>query len=160
MIRTVALAAILAVAPTALMAADSPDLLKRKFATDPAACKAEAGADDADALTLDKTGIYGVEFSCSFLDFWPHLGSDGKIADVVVLASCGDDSGITRPDLITIVPQSPEELQVQSQNEYVQTEVAASLAPAPADNGGDNANAEDDNVPSFDYVTATYTLCK
>ena len=133
------------------IAGDMPDFLNKKYATDPAACKGPIGDDNADALVLDKTGIAGLEFGCSYLDFWP--GKDGA---VTALVSCGDDSGITRPDLLSIIDNGNGEVRVQSQNEFVMGSVANSLTPPPAEEGKDET---DNGEISFDYVSGTYALC-
>lgn len=135
------------------VAADTPDFLKDKYASDPAACKAGDGAEESGALTLDKDGFSGTEFTCSFLDFWNEL-QDGKVVGHVALMSCGDDSGVTRPDFVTIVPEEDGTLRVQSQNEYLITESSAMVAP-PEDNSEEGAGFE-----PFEFVTAIYSKCE
>lgn len=133
------------------LAGDMPDLFNKKYATDPAACKAAQGSEQVDALVLDKTGIFGLEFSCTYVDFW-----SGKDGVTTVLVTCGDDTGITRPDLLSVIDDGNGEIRVQSQNEFVMSSVANGLAPPPAEDGKDET---DNGEISFDYVSGTYALC-
>ena len=133
------------------IAGDMPDFLNKKYATDPAVCKGTQGDEESYGLTLDKTGIAGVEFSCTYLDFWPGEGNS-----VTALVSCGDDSGITRADFLSIIKDDNGELRVQSQNEYIMTTLANSLTPPPAE---DDKNGTDSGEVSFDYVSNTYAPC-
>ena len=154
--QNLTLAALCACFALPAVAGDLPDYLKdKKYATDAIACGTDHGEDEAGALAIDKAGIFGYEFGCSFLDFWHHKDAEGGLLDVTVLASCGDDSGITRPDMITIIKDSDDTLRVQSQNEFVQGEMAAMTTQPPAE------GEENESEPlNFDFVSATYTLCK
>ena len=134
------------------LAADAPAFLNDKFASDPEACKKDANMEELDALTIDKSGIFGFEFGCTFLEFWNEQ-QDGKTKSTIALASCGDDSGIIRPDMITMILEGEGELRVQSQNEYAITEAIASLSQGAGENAGED-------FQPYEYVTATYTKCK
>ncbi len=136
------------------LAADVPDVLKDKYASDAAACKAGAESEEIGSLTLDKDGFKGTEFSCSFLQFWKEE-QDGKVTAYTALMSCGDDTGVTRPDFVTIVPGQDGTLRVQSQNEYLITEATAMNAPADGQDGDNEGGFE-----PFEFVSATYTKCK
>ena len=154
--RKLALVALCTSLAAPAFAGELPAFLKdKKYATDAIACSADHGENEVGALAIDKAGIFGYEFGCTFLEFWHHSDAEGALLDVTALVSCGDDSGITRPDMITIIKDSDETLRVQSQNEFVQGELAAMSAPTPAE------GEEDSDEPiNFDFVSATYTLCK
>jgi|GEM_PF-3106928 len=118
---------------------EAPDFLKHRYAARPEAC---ATTDEVEkrGLVIADEAISGTEFGCAFLTYTPVVWDENfPPQEYVVLASCGDDSGITRPDLISIM-QYGDELKVQSQNEYVEM-----LA------------KETWNQPGF--VSRTYTKC-
>ncbi|MGF1501297.1 MAG: hypothetical protein ACFBSD_05735 [Paracoccaceae bacterium] len=94
-----------------------PEWLSGRYASDPAACPADGLAEDA--LVLDAPLLTGYEFGCVLLGFWPVRWSPTDPGEATVaLASCGDDSGITRPDLLSIIREPDGTLTLQSQNEY------------------------------------------
>ena len=137
--------------------ADAPDFIDGTYATDPKACKADANPEETQALTIDSNGIYGFEFGCTFLDNWSELNGE-ETTGYIALASCGDDSGIIRPDFISIIPEGDDELRVQSQNEYAISEALALSKPGknePAKEG--EAEAEDES--SYEFVSAIYKKC-
>lgn len=82
------------------VAEEVPDFLAngKTYASDWRACVgfADGGAPD-DSNTLDATGVYGYEFACTFVDFTP-VKFEGRTTGYLARASCGDDSGINRPD--------------------------------------------------------------
>jgi hypothetical protein len=105
--------------PIQAFAGEAPAFLSgdRTWGSSPQACKAIDG-EDAMAFTLSRKGIYGLEFGCNFLDFLPvRDGEGGEVFAVVAIASCGDDSGISRPDLFNI-SVNENTLYVTSQNDY------------------------------------------
>ena len=114
--------------PTCAMAAGVPEFLKgKRYTYSEETCvgedelPAEEDADITTTLEVNEAGIFAYEFGCIFLDFWPgDTDSDMPFLQTVV-ASCGDDSGVTRPDLISLVfdTSEPESVTVTSQNEYV-----------------------------------------
>lgn len=99
------------------------DFLKgQRFTYSENACKGEPEPEVTDDLAIlstlevNEAGVFGYEFGCEFLQFLP--GGDSPYQTVI--ASCGDDSGITRPDMITLLySEEPQSVTVQSQNEYV-----------------------------------------
>ncbi|MGD1935348.1 MAG: hypothetical protein ACFB0Z_12725 [Candidatus Phaeomarinobacter sp.] len=97
----------------------APDFLKHKYAANPEAC-AKSDAVEKRGLVIADGSISGTEFGCAFLTYTPVVwDKDFPPQEYVVLASCGDDSGITRPDHLSIINYG-DKLQVQSQNEYVE----------------------------------------
>lgn len=76
-------------------------------------------------LHVNKSGLYGYELGCTFLQFLPERDPESKdIYGWLVIAQCGDDSGITRPDMFSLhYNESGPSLTVQSQNEYVASSV-------------------------------------
>ena len=131
---------------------DAPNFLKgRTFATESANCK---GADDGDGLQLNREGIFGQEFSCSFVGF--KIDKDtasGRVFSVVATASCSDDSGISRPDLINLSPYiEGGEVYVQSQNEYLLYETEVMIA--------QQAGKEIPQKYTYAYVSDTYKICE
>ena len=97
----------------------APDFLKHTYAERPEACAADQYGERK-GLQISDRAISGTEFGCTFLNYTPvSWGPGHDINEYVVLVSCGDDSGITRPDHLSII-HSNGELRVQSQNEYVE----------------------------------------
>ncbi len=135
-----------------VFAGDLPEFLKQDvYTTDKKSC---GDTDDADGLQLSKEGIFGQEFSCTFVRFDEDADPDtGQLFSVVATANCGDDSGITRPDMITLSPYAEEgQVMVQSQNEYILSEVEIMIA---LEFGND--------VPEKSghfWVSNTYNICK
>ena len=77
----------------------------------------------------------------------------GRIFNVVATASCGDDSGISRPDLINLSPYiEGGQVFVQSQNEYVVSESVIAVA--------QNLGREIPQEPAYAWVSQTYNLCE
>lgn len=134
------------------IAGDAPDFLKgRTFATDVESC---SEASDGDGLLLTKQGIFGPEFGCSFLGFKEDRDPDtGRLFLVVATANCGDDSGINRPDMITLSPYiEGGQVIVQSQNEYVISEVEYLVAT--------KLGQEPPEKSEYAWVSDTYNLCE
>ncbi len=125
--------AILAI-PGAATAAGLPEYLSgKRYMFSENACRYEpepdAGEDTTFLSTLEvnEAGIFGYEFGCEFLEFWPGDAQSDTPFIQTVLASCGDDSGITRPDVISLVFNTEEpSVTVQSQNEFVMGEAVIS----------------------------------
>jgi hypothetical protein len=114
----------LALLATGSAIAGPPEFLsgKRYTATEAGCTGGGEETDDIGTLLeLNETGIYTYEFGCSFLEFWPGDDPNSEQFLQTVLASCGDDSGITRPDTFSLVFNDGDvpSVVVQSQNEYV-----------------------------------------
>ena len=150
MLRLIVAFLSMALAAEFASAADAPKFLKgKKYSTDPAECSVAEPAE-SEALVLSEQGVFGYEFGCVFVGFFEEKSADNSSVSHIAVASCGDDSGITRPDLITLILQPDKRtLTVQSQNEYV---VAEAVRLAKKDQQGD-----DDNLS---FVSKDYTLCK
>lgn len=108
------------------LAQEIPDFLKdRVYTTDTSKC---GDSTQDDSLQLSREGIFGYEFGCTFLGFDMEVDKDtGKTYLAVVKANCGDDTGINRPDLITLIPQDEHTVMVQSQNEFIIAEAQIHL---------------------------------
>ena len=134
------------------MASDLPLFLKDKvYSTDPSKC---GDVTKDDSLQLSKEGVFGVEFGCTFLGFDVEADKDtGKIYIAVARANCGDDSGINRPDNITLIPQDENTISVQSQNEYIISEAQILLSQRLPEN-----IKLADEYPN--YVSRDYKICK
>ena len=123
----VLLALLIVAIPATVMAAGPPEYLKgKRYFFSENACRYEPEPDTGEdtsflsTLEVNETGIFGYEFGCEFLEFWPGDAESDTPFIQTVLASCGDDSGITRPDVISLVFNTEEpSVTVQSQNEYV-----------------------------------------
>ncbi len=134
------------------LAKDVPLFLKDKvYSTDPTKC---GDATEDDSLQLSKEGIFGNEFGCTFLSFKQEADKDtGQIYLAVGHANCGDDSGINRPDNITLIPQDENTITVQSQNEYIISEAQILLSQRLPE-----GTKLADSFP--DYVSRDYKICK
>jgi len=97
---------------------DAPGFLggDAKYVTKAEVCTSE---ELDDALQISERGMFGYEFGCNFLDFLEVKDSDGQAYQFMAVAACGDDSGVTRPDLIMLTPSDDGMLRVTSQNDYV-----------------------------------------
>jgi hypothetical protein len=122
------LALLILAIPANAMAAGPPDLLKgQRFTYSEQSCRGEPEPETDDmtailsTLEVNEAGIFAYEFGCAFLEFWPGDEASDMPYNQTVLASCGDDSGITRPDVISLVFDTGESqsVTVTSQNEYV-----------------------------------------
>ena len=121
------LALLIMAIPASAVGAGIPDLLKgQRFTYSEQSCRGEPEAETDDmteilsTLEVNEAGIFAYEFGCIFLEFWPGDAASDMPYNQTVLASCGDDSGITRPDVISLVfSEEPPNVTVQSQNEYV-----------------------------------------
>ena len=134
------------------IAKDLPDFLKDKvYSTDPSKC---GDVTEDDSLQLSKEGVFGFEFGCAFLGFDVEKDADtGKTYIAVGRANCADDSGINRPDNITLVDQGEGTISVQSQNEYIISQTRILLAQKLSENIEVAVNS-----PS--YVSREYKICK
>lgn len=135
-------------------AADTPEFLVGKlYSTDAAQC-GDIVESDGNTLQLSREGIYAEEFSCQFVSFKTDADpATGRIYGVVATTSCSDDSGITRPDLISMShDEEGGQVFVQSQNEYLLGETEIMIA-----------QQLEKDIPeknSFSWVSNTYTICK
>lgn len=107
------------------LAADVPSFFAsgQYYAETPEDCVAPGAETDRERpMTLNGEGVSAHEFGCYFVEFKPvknPFAEAGSEPDTwLATASCGDDSGITRPDIfnISIYEQS---LWVTSQNDYL-----------------------------------------
>jgi len=133
-------------------ASDVPDFLKdRVYSTDPSQC---GDTTQDTSLQLSREGVFGLEFGCTFLGFDIEKDKDtGRTYLAVGRANCGDDSGINRPDTITMIVQNETSVTVQSQNEFVISEAQILLSQRLPENitlAGELPN----------YLSRNYTLCK
>ncbi|MFZ2103004.1 MAG: hypothetical protein WAU86_20815, partial [Oricola sp.] len=89
-----------------------------KYASDSASCAAEV--EEAEGYQLTATGLYAYEFGCTFTSFEAIRFDDGDNDpdQFIGIASCGDDSGISRPDMILMMPSGEDMLFLTSQNDY------------------------------------------
>lgn len=115
------LAAVL-VYSAASYAQDTGYFLSGKYTSDKSPQKrCDAERDEGNYLVLDRDGIRNFALSCDFITFNIR---PGDFVTHIVVASCGDDSGVTRGDLITLIPETDGRIRVQSQNEYVASEIS------------------------------------
>ena len=139
---------------TVVFAGEVPTFLDGKlYSTDASQC-GDIVDSNGDTLQLSREGIYAEEFSCQFVDFKTDVDPQtGRVFGVVATASCSDDSGITRPDLISMSHyEDGGQVFVQSQNEYLLGETEIMIAqqlekPFPERN-------------SYAWVSNTYNICK
>ena len=120
--RKIFLAIIVALAaPVPALADGLPEFLSggQVWATDPAGCAAGEGGEEV-YFTLRADGVYGYEFGCTFAQFLPARTSEGETVGWIAIASCGDDSGISRPDLFNLSAYDST-LTVTAQNEWNST---------------------------------------
>ena len=100
-------------------AAELPPFLSagQVWSTDERACgNPEEGIVEV-FFTASAEGVFGYEFGCNFASFMPVRSADGEVYSWVAVAACGDDSGITRPDLFAFT-QYEDVLTVTSQNDF------------------------------------------
>ena len=138
--------------PVGALADDVPDFLKgRVFSTDTRSC---GDSSEGDGLQLSREGIYGPEFSCQFVGFKKDADPDtGRIYAIVATANCSDDSGISRPDLITLSPYiEGGQVIVQSQNEYILSEAEIMIA--------QQLGKDYPEKSSYAWVSDTYNICE
>jgi hypothetical protein len=134
------------------IAKEVPAFLESKvYSTDPSKC---GDVTEDNSLQLSKEGIFGLEFGCTFLGFELDKDKDtGETYLAIARANCGDDSGINRPDNITLIAQGDDIITVQSQNEYIVSEAQILLSQRLPEN---IQLAEE--FPS--YVSRDYKICK
>ncbi len=92
----------------------------KTFFSDWRACVGFADGNAPDgSYTLGRSGIYGYEFSCIFVDFKPEIDASGtgEAWGHIAMASCGDDSGVSLPDVFNISFYE-NQINVTSQNDY------------------------------------------
>ncbi|MCB1464765.1 MAG: hypothetical protein KDJ90_20660 [Nitratireductor sp.] len=122
MIAKTFLAALGVMAASTLAHADAiPSFLSdgQKYVTDIKACTAEV-VEETDILQLTKDGVFGYEYGCNFVQFMDVRDvGDGKVYQYLAISACGDDSGVTRPDMFTMMPSDEGRLYITSQNEYL-----------------------------------------
>jgi hypothetical protein len=105
------------------VAADIPPFLANgeTYVTDTKACADNADTGDSPVFHLSRDGLFGYEFGCTFVQFLPvadHTTPNEPYAWIAI-ASCGDDSGISRPNMINFTPSEGGVLYVTSQNDYL-----------------------------------------
>ena len=134
------------------IASEVPAFLDGKvYSTDPSKC---GDVTEDDSLQLSKEGIFGLEFGCTFLGFDLDKDKDtGETYLAVGRANCGDDSGINRPDNITLIAQGENVITVQSQNEYIISEAQLLLSQRLPEN-----IQLADEFPEF--ISRDYKICK
>ncbi len=121
--KAVLSAAILMAGPAIGLAQELPQYLAsgKTFSSDWRAC---VGFVDGNApvcsYTLYRSGNYGYEFSCIFVDFKPVIDASGtgEVWGHIATANCGDDSGVSRPDVF-ILSFYENQITVTSQNDYL-----------------------------------------
>lgn len=133
-------------------AKDIPDFLVDKvYSTDTSKC---GDSTEDNSLQLSKEGVFGFEYGCTFFGFNMDVDKDtGKTYIAVARANCGDDSGVSRPDLMTLVVQDEKTISVQSQNEYVISQAQLLLSQRLPEN-----IKLQDEIPN--YISRDYKLCK
>lgn len=154
MIARMLAAAALFVLVTPAIAQDVPQFLVGKvYSTDVSQCGDIVDAE-GDVLQLTKEGIYGQEFSCQFVGFrYDRDRETARIFSVIASANCSDDSGISRPDLITLSPyEEGGQVFVQSQNEYILGETEIMIA--------QQLGKDFPEKSSYAWVSSTYNICK
>ena len=120
MMRSLFLFALLQVALSAgpVMAGEIPPFLAggQKYATAPANCTDATGSETG--LSISAAGMFGRESGSSLLAS-PRGRDDARPEPIgyVAIASCGDDSGISRPDMLNI-SLSEGGIYVTSQSDY------------------------------------------
>ncbi|MEM9279417.1 MAG: hypothetical protein AAGA76_12650 [Pseudomonadota bacterium] len=152
MLRLIGIVLLGLVSTAPAYARDVPDFLKgRVFSTDTASC---GDVSEANGLQLTKEGIFGPEFSCTFLGFQKDADPDtGRLWGIVATANCSDDGGISRPDNMTLSPYiEGGEVYVQSQNEYVISETEIIIA--------QKLGQEIPEKSEYAWVSNTYKLCE
>lgn len=130
----------------AAYSAEVPDFLSngQTYATDWKACVGFADGNAPDnANTLDKTGIFGYEFGCTFVEFKPVI-FEGRTTGHLITASCGDDSGINRPDIFDVYFYDGI-VTATSQNDYIYD----TLRPR-----------EDGDGESWGFVNKQFEMCQ
>ena len=154
MIKQSALAAsivLLAFPASVSLAADLPSFFSsgQLYAESQEDCIApDAETDRERPLTMNGEGVSAHEFGCYFVEFKPvknPFAEPGTEPDTwLVTASCGDDSGITRPDIfnISIYDRS---LWVTSQNDYLYDLLR---------------QREDGDNDAWGFVNKEYVLCQ
>ena len=93
----------------------------KTFSSDWRACVGFADGNAPDgSYTLSRSGIYGYEFSCIFVDFKPVIDTSGtgEVCRHIATASCDDDSGINRPDVFNLSFYE-NQITVTSQNDHL-----------------------------------------
>lgn len=108
-----------AFAPAPAGAQEVPPFLAsgQSWSTDERACGNPEEGVEGVFYVASKEGLFGYEFGCNFVDFRPVRNSDGETYGWLATASCGDDSGITRPDMFSL-SEYDGMLTVTSQNDW------------------------------------------
>ncbi len=128
------------------VSAEVPDFFAggKTYASDWRACVGFAGdgAPD-DSNTIDISGVFGYEFSCTFVDFKPVV-YEGRITSYIATASCGDDSGINRPDFFDISFYE-DIVNITSQNDFIYDTLRV---------------REDGDGESWGFINKQFELCQ
>ena len=146
---TMAGAAVFACIPVGAKAGETPPFLSggQFYGENTLACdEAKSGAGEGEGLYMKGEGVFGTEWGCTFLDFLPIRYEDGgEVNGYVAITSCGDDSGISRPDMFELDFYDGI-VTVTSQNDYT----AASAKPY---------NEQEDPF-SIGIISKQFALCK
>ncbi len=131
------------------LAAELPDYLMggQTYATNQKACGGFQDGDlPDDSYNLGATGIFGYEFGCVFVDIKPVIYPDNEdpVFSHIMTASCGDDSGVTRPDTFHFSYYEGI-LTVTSQTDYLYQLLRPS---------------EGENTGSVGFVNTQFEMCK
>lgn len=112
------LAAICAAHAGVARANGQPDFLAdgQRYGAETAACAPGAPVDDGPLLTGERLSVY--TYDCTFVGFMSRPDGDtGR--QTLATAICGDDSGVSWPDMFVLTPVSEDAITVTSQNDYV-----------------------------------------
>jgi hypothetical protein len=134
------------------LAGELPEFLaNNEFATSPNACVPYEGLESD--IVINKSGIFGYEFSCTFHQFYAETDPDAdEPYAYLVTAICSDDSGIYRGDMITLVPRDEgRTLVVQSQNEFLTSEALLLSR---------SEQSQEEDFEAYNYVSREYRICK
>jgi len=123
MLKTIIISSLLATCTLNIALADTPAFFagKKTYASDWKACVgfADGGAPD-DSYTIDKSSVSGYEFSCQFVEMKliPDWTGQDRQNNYIGIASCSDDSGISRPDMFNI-SYYENTVTITSQNDFI-----------------------------------------
>ncbi|MCB1451147.1 MAG: hypothetical protein KDJ67_13675 [Nitratireductor sp.] len=146
---TMAGAAVFACIPVGAKAGETPPFLSggQFYGENTLACdEAKSGAGEGEGLYMKGEGVFGTEWGCTFVDFLPiRYEQGGEISGYIAITSCGDDSGVSRPDMFELHFYE-DVITATSQNDYV----AASAKPY-----------DDKEDPfSIGIINKQFALCK
>lgn len=125
-------------------------------------CAEPAGSDREDLRSITVLGISAYEYGCGFLAFLPSKDAlSGEIHGWVAQASCGDDSGIERPDSFYLALQPDgKRLQVQSQSEYATGEALLLLELRHPELSAMSSGEGQDPYEAASFISGDYVACE